>query len=780
MKHSKKDYGFFLENLHYVSSLVLNYQEGFHLAATNCDVTDTQEIHARNSFDVIERVFEELNLDSLDYDIRQCYTTLWFNYREVMRIADEVRPHITYLNYQYRLKDHRANPDRLDPLFDELFTLIGVDDSSKGRFKASVSTIMTQVIRDILRVESNRARFSLVLYGYQGCGKSTFNSTLCRVMTGKDVHLQKKNLYNSFDSEEILNPVFRVEDLNYNFRDVIDIMKTYITNIEETTINVKYKPEQRVVVRTTPLLDTNNNFVNIIKTDGEQRRFCIFELVSVEKVKSFEKRLEDILTQLFQCHTTEYYYDLDELMAENLRLTDTAEEFISFLEKELYPDCEVIEFDGLPWDSQFTERSLKSKLKKTLTEFDPNDDFLPDHLYMRIQKRYFYSQWSSDRKTTVFTLKPRVKPRHTGFTGKTGNLKNSIEEIKNKTFFRIPYNPCSPFTVTDIPQQISFDQYLLQKRDERISSIIHNHFFYFYDDNEEKVIEEEVEEVTSFPELTLSPISSLYFQETVQDPFNTEFPSMVPLRNLKDFKGIVGYDNVGSLFTDHIAKNENFQAANVLLVDVDSHNGEDLSNIGEVDKLGLEYFRVNSKSGKGYHFYFPLSHEVIDTNTFATVMNHLMEDLRKVGIEADKACRNPSRKFFGTSHLDTAIHHEGVKFNVIEALNKEKKLTKKKRIVNNTPKKLLIGRGFDENISPNQALTDSYFQGNVNSGKVVKDLPHIINYLLTLEENEKDFYSPTTHSYYKVSVVIEEIKEAVSYDKTHVQFIDTLIDRRRE
>jgi hypothetical protein len=772
MKHNEEELRSLKRDLHYVSYQVLEYLEGFHLAATDCELSDIVHNHARNSFEVIERVFKELDLKSLGYDVRHCYDKLWFNSKEVYRISDEVRPTIENYRYQFRLKDHRPEPDRLDPLFDELFTYINVDESAKSRFKASLSTIMTQCIRDILKIDSDRARFALVLYGCQGCGKTTFNSTLCKVMIGKDVHIQKNNLYTNFDSQEILNPVFRVEDLNYKFRDVIDVMKTYITNVAETTINVKYQPEQRVVIRTTPLLDTNNDFINIIKTDGEQRRFCIFELIPSEKrVKDFEVRLQNCLTKIFRCHTTEYYYNLNELMEENLRLTDRSEEFLSRLEFEFkLTESPYTLGETTDWSGKYTERELKKKLMSTLTAFDDNDDYLTDGLLLRVERKYFYKEYDTHRKTNVFTLKTiAVK------AVKAGKIKNPFKDDTPKSFSKTPLKPLLPQPLTEFSKEVEFEEFLSLKRDAYISnSIIAPHRFLFYDDEVEEAVE--VEEV-KLPTLEPVDVHKLYSSDTVQNHFNTKFSCMVPLRNLEDFKETVGYDNTGCEFTDDTAKNENFQSTNVLLIDVDSHDGEDLSNINDVDKLGVKYFRVHSKSGRGYHFYFPLSHEIKDTTTFGVVMNSLMDSLRKVGVEPDKACKNPSRKFFGTKYRETAIYHEGVEFNVIEAvkgLNRSKVDDKRAKKQLSSPYKIIVNVGSPE--SDNQALTDQYFLGNVNAGHVVEDLPHIINYLLTLKDNKKSFYSSTTNKSYKIDVVIDEIKEAVKYDPTHIKFIETIVE----
>ena len=167
-----------------------------------------------------------------------------------------------------------------------------------------------------------------------------------------------------------------------------------------------------------------------------------------------------------------------------------------------------------------------------------------------------------------------------------------------------------------------------------------------------------------------------------------------------------------------MAKNENFRSANVHLVDVDAHNGEDLSNIENINVSGLEYFRVHSKSGEGFHFYFPLSHTVNTPELFKKVYLSLTATLESLGIHPDKACKNPSRKFWGTPYVKTAIHHHGKRFDVIQAV--EESLTGEGRKVLPFKKPQVVP-------SKNSSLTDQYFSGNVNSGRVVEDLPHIIN-----------------------------------------------------
>lgn len=825
-----------IEGHHYVSYQVINYLEGFRLAMTGDNITTLMSEHIEASFEVIERTFKELDLASLKQDVRNYYHKLPFNIKEVYRIADEVRPTINSFQYKFRLKDNLSKPEELDRLFDELFTLISVRDDDKPRFKASLSTLMTQCVRDILEKKTHRMRFALVLYGLQGCGKTTFNSTLCKVMTGEDNHLQKRNLYSGFDSEELLKPVFRVEDLNYKFRDVIDVMKTYITNITETSINVKYKPEQRVTIRTTALMDTNNDFINIIKTDGEQRRFCIFELLPPEKkVKKFEERLYQALDNLFKCHSTEYFYDLDEISEENLRLTATGEELMDFLWKTFYqsePDGAVPFGNDIDWKSvKLTKKELVKEIKKLLTSFDPNDDFLPDHLFLKIQKRFFWKAYDSDSKTEKYTMKENY-----GKNGFYGNLEKAPREKQTQNFFQKPVKPVKPVTADPTLENLrkfnSIAELLQTIRDSYVSSVlIANNRILFYGRPEETIAEfeevepEEVEDTRKFFDVsTLTPtdIPVIYWNKTKMDHRNTKFPEMVPLRIAEDLKKVIEFDTIGGVFTGGVAKNENFQSANVLLIDVDSHNGEDLSNIANVNQLGVEYFRVESKSQNGYHFYFPLSHNITN-EVFRDVYVSLLDSLASVGVIADPSGKNPSRKFFGTPYVNTVVHHKGSKLDVIEVLSrvyrlgvdegqqdshkllddvdsgKSPKNSLERQVGNLPPLPELRGktgqkentrktnhsageRGYhralpdDVGENPNRVLTDQYFQGELNPGHVVKDLPKIINYLLTLKKHNKKFYSKTLQTYEEPDVVIRDIKEWVNYDPSHVQFINTLTE----
>jgi hypothetical protein len=84
----------------------------------------------------------------------------------------------------------------------------------------------------------------------------------------------------------------------------------------------------------------------------------------------------------------------------------------------------------------------------------------------------------------------------------------------------------------------------------------------------------------------------------------------------------------------------------------------------------------------------------------------------------------------------------------------------------------------DFEVSENNELTDKYFNGFTNEGKVVEDLPHMINYILTLKENDKEFFSYSQNKHFEIDFVIDKIKETVSYDESHVRFIDTIIENR--
>lgn len=738
-----------------VSSQVINYIEGFHLSATNEDLTTLLSNHAKRSYDVIEKVFNSYNL-SQKFDIRSFYRLLWFNYKEISRISEEVEYKIKSLYLKFRLRNHTHNPERLDNLYEELFNIINVDDKDKPRFKASMSTIMTQCIRDILEVNSDKTRFALVLYGLQGCGKSTFNQTLCRVLIGKDVHVQKNSLYTGFDNEAILNPVFRVEDLNYEFRKVIDVMKTYITNTGQTTINIKYKPMKTVNVRTTPLMDTNNDFINIIKTDGEQRRFCIFELQPSIRIEKFEEKLEDVLERLYNCHTTDYYYDLYELQEANLELTDTSSEIIDYMRHYL---ARVISNDA-----DFTIRELKKIIKNGMEERDSEDTFLPDNLLMKIIKIYFHSEWNSYRKTNVYNLKK--KSIYTGNTGNTGSFENPlIKRFEQKSFSKNPVNPVTP--VKMIPylyniknyKLLTFDQYLLYFRDEYIDNvIIKNNRVQFYGDTTQ-IDSREALDVSTF-QIVETPL--LYTSKEKINPYNTNFPVIIPIKTLKNFKDAVKYDNIGSNFEGNVAKNENFISTNMLMIDIDSHHGEDISNVENIDKLGFEYYQVKSKSGHGYHYYFPLSHTITDVEQFKTVMDKLMTNLQDVGINVDVVCKNPSRKFYATGNYDSSTYHKGKRFDVIQALSRDY------RLLDNS-------QHYEKSV--NNSLTDNYMAGNINSGQVVKDLPHIMNYLITLRKNNKKFYSEKYGKYFTIEEVINDVKDSVKYDNTHVQYIDWFLNK---
>jgi hypothetical protein len=216
-----------------------------------------------------------------------------------------------------------------------------------------------------------------------------------------------------------------------------------------------------------------------------------------------------------------------------------------------------------------------------------------------------------------------------------------------------------------------------------------------------------------------------------------------------------------------------------MLIDIDDHNGEDLSNINDIDKLGLEYYRVHSRGGTGYHFYFPLSHIIDNEEHFRIVIKTLFDKIESVNMKPDYNCRNPSRKFFGTTKVKSAIYHKGNKFDVLEALSEEYELVEDKNRKNLPIKD---GKKFKKlmlEVSENNDLTDQYFMGNKNDGKVVEDLPHIINYLLSLEENDKKFFSASQNHYYEIDDVIDSIKDTVSYDDSHVKFIDTLVLNRR-
>lgn len=805
-----------IEGHHYISNQVINYLEGFHLAVTNEDVTALAATHVHVSFEVVEKVFNELDLASLKQDVRRFYHKLPFNIKEVQRIADEVRPTLESLRYNFRLRNHTLKPSTIDSLFDELFTLIKVREDDKPRFKASLSTIMTQCIRDITGIETNRLRFALVLYGSQGCGKTTFNSTLCKVMIGKDVHLQKKNLYNSFDSQELLNPVFRVEDLNYQFRDVIDVMKSYITNITETTVNMKYKPEQRVVIRTTALLDTNNDFINIVKTDGEQRRFCIFELLpSEQRIKRFEEQLEECLTKLFQCHTTEYLYDLDEITEANLELTNSSNDFMKFLEDTLYSDDQYFgrEIDLSAKGIRFTKSELKKGIKELLGEFDQTDKpFLHDGLFLKAQMRFFRSDYDTRAKGIRYILKRKSLPAETADNAE--KFENPLEGGERKTFPKNPQIPQFPQTGTltgsqfervktdkpvvtlknALPENMEnyniFDGYIYYYRENYISSvIIASNRILFYDRPEKVQVAEteEVEDTREFLDVsTLTPtdVPIIHWNSCNGDHTNTHFPHTVPLRKVEDFRGAIEYDTIGGEFEGEVAKNENFISANTLLVDVDAHKGEDLSNIDNVNQLKLEYFRVKSKSGNGYHFYFPLSHYIKDREHFKVVYLSLLEALEGVGVKADPSGKNPSRKFFGTRYTETAIHNTGSRFDVVKALEtvyriediKPKAVQGEKRQKQIEPRKVAHKNFQPEGENPNHKLTDQYIMEGVNHGEVVQDLPSIVNYLLKLKENSKQFYSNISGEFIKIDEALDLLRGMVEYDPSHVQFIDTLIE----
>jgi hypothetical protein len=759
----------------------------------------------------------------------------------VYRISEEVSPTIESLRLKFRLRDHSQSPEKLDSLFDELFTLIGVRDEDKPRFKASISILMTQSIRDMLGAESNRTRFALVLYGFQGCGKSTFNATLCTVMIGKDINIQKNSLYSSFDNEEILNPVFRVEDLDYNFREIIDKIKTYITSITESSVNIKYKPQKTVIIRTTPLMDTNYDFINIIKTDGEQRRFCIFELSQVTRTDHFEEKLFDTLTRIFKCHTTEYYYDTVELMEENLRLTDVQGELIDYIKNSLYRGYGEFVIGDIDWSTEkFSERKLKQEIIKIMTSFDPNETFLPDNLWLKISK-LFFKQWSPHKKTYLYALKDPNS--YAGKAGNAGSSKNPNGDSGFQKFLKRPALPALPACLLKdnkigLNPTLEFEEVLKSYRDHYIYNVIIKHNrCRFYDEprNEVKLLESNVKEFFDTSTLIKSEISVIYVNyESRLNHFTTKFPTLIPLRRLKDFVNAIEFDNIGGFFEGGVAKNENFKSTNILLIDIDSHNGEDLSNINNINNLGLEYFRVHSKSGEGYHFYFPLSHEVKTKEIFDSVINHLFNTLEEIGVHPDKACRNPSRKFFGTPHTESAFYQPGEKFNVIKALsikyqisedeNHDSKINplprlgahmvrgtlgKEYRGSENKVKNESFGKSSDFRTeihqekgehnskirvhlryrnnynfeamgkSENNSLTDQYFCGNVNAHQVVEDLPHIINYLLTLKEHDKRFYSSITKKYYEIDDAIDEIKNAVSYDPTHVAFIDTIIENNK-
>lgn len=816
----------FEHDLYDVSTQVLNYLEGTNLAIYEEEITTLRAKHGVLGFDVIEKVFKGLNLgkSGLGYDIRDYYGCgrIRFDLREIYRIYDEVYPVKKSLQTKFRLKNFSPDPTKLDETFNKILKFINIKDEDKGRLQASLSILCTQVVRDVLEFPTDRSRFALVLYGMQGSGKTTFNTTLCKVFMGEDVSIQKNDLNSGFDSEVLLNPVCRIEDLDYTFRDQINNIKSLITNITETTINVKYKPEQKALIRTTILMDTNHDFINIIKVDGEQRRFCIFEFLPPENEEDFdEEGLEKALREFFELHTVEYYYDVKKLMRINRILSDTAEEALSYIREKLESRYEILEiahgtitpFKGL----KYSKCELKSQIKGILEESNSLDNFVSDLLLQKIIQRFFYIQYDSHAKSDKFHYRKTkaIKDSNTidaGNAGNAGKKINPLREKENQISFVLPAIPALPAKPQDfIPQRdlysdiewenLSFEKYILDYRDKYIKDVIlHENRPLFYDI---KIGDEESEDVKNIVEFqkvrTDSPVltsedsilkqvenvvydgedidtsslktserTTLHFSTVIEDKYNISFPRECTIKDVEDIKMIVPYDNIGGRFLGDLAKNENFISTNLLLVDIDSHHGEDLSNIEKIDSLGLEYYRVTSKSGKGYHFYFPLSHEVEGEDIFKKTIDSLYEFIESVGLTPDKACRNPSRKFFGTSYENSAIHYEGEKFNVIKALKNGYKTI---REVKNNPS------GFHK-VSSNRDLTDQYYNGKVNHGHVVDDLPHIINYLITLSENNRSFYSNILGCKIDPNKVIDKILLVVSYNPTHVSFIQTLRNNR--
>jgi energy-coupling factor transporter ATP-binding protein EcfA2 len=830
-KGSKEDYDAFREDFRNVCQQVINYIEGFHLATRETgDFTDIISNHHKLSLEVEEMVFNKLKLSSLKYDIRYYYSSLWLDRKEIYRISDEAYyHHIIKLVYKFRLKDHKSDPSLINPYFNELFNLINIQNEDKNRFIASLSSIMTQIIRDILEVPTDRTRFALVLYGSQGCGKTTFLTTLCKIVQGEDVNLQKNDFYSNFDSEEMLKPVFRIEDLDYKFRDCIDKIKSIITNVGVTTVNVKYKPEQRVIIRTTPLMDTNRDFINIIKTDGEQRRFCIFELGESQRIEYFEEKLEECLEKIFQIHTTEYFYDINKISKKNLELTDTQSEFMDQIMGRLYELSHKKQgSDDSFWEAEnklpdcyykktYKAREFKQFIKDELVRFDPNDSFLSDGLLMKIQERFFYKIVNDHTHRPEYTIKKISKTKEGTFTLKSNsgvsgvsgvNKKTPLEENETETYFKYAAIAAIAATLTNLipnltevdnPKDITYEDFILFYRDKYIyDRILTPQIFLFYGDD--KI--DPTDSVKNTPiivnpnDFEISTKPRLYVNHKARgDQFNTLFPEEIHLEeNVDDFKLFVQWDNICSSFIDDTAKNENFISSNLIPVDIDDHNDElNLrESIGEIDRLGLEYYIVQSKGGKGYHIYFPTSHHIKDVEYYAIIARDLYDKIIGVGLTPDENCKNPSRKFFATFNTRCIDYHKGKKIDIIEVLQKyyDSKdnneiipLNKSSKIKINPVEKNLSYKKSDKKdcvegeVSENNDLTDQYFMGFRNEGMVVSDLPHIIGYLMTLKDNNKEFYSLSNDKYILISEVIEKVKETVSYDNSHVMFIDYLIEK---
>jgi hypothetical protein len=531
-------------------------------------------------------------------------------------------------------------------------------------------------------------------------------------------------------------------------------------------------------------------------------------------------------------------------MEANLELTEVDTDFIDYLINKysshyLVTDDDINEgkkiYKGYPYDSviktdikiKYTAREFKREMKDLYAQYNPTDTFYSDSLHMKVSRIFFYKVLDSHTKRPVYKLRDYESIlKRCGISGISGDSsKNLIEKGNSKLFKKSPLTPLTPqpLDYRYIPhleglnpseiRELDFSEYAGQIREDFISNTIirSNRILFYYkdtlvvEDKHKKVdkttrpvelIEDEpCDETDNINEDDFIPVevSTLYFNETKEDKFNRTFDIKSHIKNLGDFRNVVLWDNTGCKFHEDIAKNENFEETDMLLVDVDAHDDEDLSNIEDIDKLGYEYYRVTSKSGNGYHFYFPLSHVIDNIDYFKTAINRLLEDIESIGLHPDYACRNASRKFYSTRHMDTAIRHKGGKFNVISALkgtatpksvknevkNRVKNVSKQSEMSNSSDKlHTLIPRdellGKNDILSENNLLTDQYFMGRVNHHHVVEDLPHIIGYLNTLFDNDKEFFSPSLNERVPIDEVIEQLKRVLEYDPSHVQYIITL------